>query len=1393
MPEVRGSGNVYDLRQAMARDAGLKELVSAFLNQSDAAKRNGLLDSILFRWAGATALDPASRGDAIDARKLVVLEQFLAEPFVGALGPNPVPEAAVRLERAYRDLSEQVYGKLMAQGQLDTLYQQITYRWDAAAGGIRADLSGVIAAIDAQLNADPAAGKALLSEFARTMRALGELPAADYQRLRNVYAARSEELAIAFDTGGLNVVSDVGSNRILGTTGADSLVGSAGNDSVMGYDGDDVVYGLDGDDTLSGCEDNDQIYGGTGNDNLFGGTGNDLMDGGAGRDYLNGGAGNDIYLLKRGGGGDHVRDYDATAGNLDIIRVAADLNRDDVNYWRSGDDLLVGVAGTADALQIEGWFLDVANRVEEVVFADGQRLTAGILAAAHFKGSAGADAVLGSADADVLEGLAGNDSLQGGYGNDVLDGGEGNDVLYGGFAGGMDWSGAGNDTYVFGRGYGQDVVIDHDTAAGNFDTVRLVGLNAADVTLLRKDNDLYIGINGTNDTLTVANWGSGAAHRIERIEFADGSVLEGASLANVPFLGTAGADNLTGSAESDTVAGLGGDDVLAGGYGDDVLDGGAGNDMLYGGFNVAASWAGAGNDTYLFGRGYGQDVVFDYDATAGNTDTVRLTGLNAGDVTIRRDAANLYIAVKGSSDQLRVANWGSGAAHRIERVQFADGSVLDGAALAGVEYLGTDAADTMTGTGESETLRGLGGDDVMAGGYGDDVLDGGAGNDILYGGFSGAYDWSGAGNDTYLFGRGYGQDVIYDYDTSAGNTDSVRLVGLKQSDVTIRRDNTNLYISVNGAADQLQVAGWGASAAYRIERVEFADGSVLDGAALAAAPFLGTAGADALTGTTGDDVIRGLGGNDVLSGGAGNDLIDGGTGNDMLYGGASGYQAGAGAGNDTYVFGRGYGQDVISDFDGTAGNVDTLLLSGLNPADVTIRRDATSLYVSVNGTADVLRVADWGMGAAYRIERILFADGSVMDQAALTQVPYLGTNGNDNITGTADNEVMRGFAGNDALGGGDGDDLLDGGDGTDTLKGDDGNDALIGGAGNDTLYGGDGNDLLDGGTGNDRLYGNGGDDVFWVDSSSGDKVYEYTNEGVDTVVSSVDYTLVDKPNVENVTLAGSAISATGNASSNVLRGNDAINVLSGGAGNDLLDGGAGADTMIGGAGNDTYVVDNALDLVVESPNEGIDTVQSSVNVTLGAFVENVTLLGSDAVNATGNDLANTLIGNSADNVLAGGAGQDVLQGGAGNDLLSGNAGADSLEGGAGVDVLQGHADNDTLRDAEGVGLLDGGTGADDIRSDGRASFVAGGKGDDLITVNGAASVVAHNRGDGKDCREPRRATGHAIPGRGHRLPGPGAAARRQEPGVRAGQRRQRHAGRLVRRDADQAQRGHACR
>ncbi|HAX21923.1 MAG TPA: hypothetical protein DCY64_16805 [Hydrogenophaga sp.] len=133
-----------------------------------------------------------------------------------------------------------------------------------------------------------------------------------------------------------------------------------------------------------------------------------------------------------------------------------------------------------------------------------------------------------------------------------------------------------------------------------------------------------------------------------------------------------------------------------------------------------------------------------------------------------------------------------------------------------------------------------------------------------------------------------------------------------------------------------------------------------------------------------------------------------------------------------------------------------------------------------------------------------------------------------------------------------------------------------------------------------------------------------------------------------------------------LGGND---TLIGGAGNDTLDGGTGNDSMTGGTGDDVYVVDSTTDVVVELPDEGIDTVQSALlNYTLGDNVENLVLLGAATRHGTGNASNNVLTGNNGANQLLGLDGNDTLIGNGGNDTLSGGAGDDSMVGGTGNDL-----------------------------------------------------------------------------------------------------------------------------
>ena len=183
-----------------------------------------------------------------------------------------------------------------------------------------------------------------------------------------------------------------------------------------------------------------------------------------------------------------------------------------------------------------------------------------------------------------------------------------------------------------------------------------------------------------------------------------------------------------------------------------------------------------------------------------------------------------------------------------------------------------------------------------------------------------------------------------------------------------------------------------------------------------------------------------------------------------------------------------------------------------------------------------------------------------------------------------------------------------------------------------------------------------------------------------------------------------------------------MNVITGNSAANVLDGGSGADTMAGGLGNDTYVADNVGDIVTESLNEGTDTVQSSVTYTLGVNVENLTLVGSSAINGTGNALDNVLTGNSAANVLIGGGGNDTYVIGAGDSVVeAANSGTDTVQS-ALTYTLGSNLENLSLT---GSAAINGtGNSLDNILTgNSAANVLTGGSGNETYVVGSGDSVV----------------------------------------------------------------------
>jgi Ca2+-binding RTX toxin-like protein len=622
----------------------------------------------------------------------------------------------------------------------------------------------------------------------------------------------------------------------------------------------------------------------------------------------------------------------------------------------------------------------------------------------------------------------------------------------------------------------------------------------------------------------------------------------------------------------------------------------------------------------------------------------------------------------------------SGTDARDELVGLAGNDTLNGGGGADVA-LGGNGNDTVRGGDGRDILRGDAGDDIVDGGDDDDIISGGSGNDALTGGTGNDEIWADAGDDTLtggagndLIDAGAGYDVaqfggafagysvivsggsitVRDLDPSDGDegTDTLQGVELLQfSDRTFDPLGPGLpplFGENSDFADFATIAN-GAYAPLSLYSALGGDDEVYLPFDLAAAQAAGYDSAAVFDAGAGDDIVIGGSLGDHIKGGEGDDILNGGGGSDRLEGGK---------GNDTYYVdvtsSSGLGDLVVEK---TNEGVDTVISS----VTFTLKSNVDNL--TLTGSADT-------NGTGNDIDNAIY-----------------GNTGANKLSGKAGSDEIHGGAGADTITGGAGNDFIDGGTGLDiaifagkisdySIAVDDGvaivtdlrasvPDGVDEVHNVETLKFSDGTVAVAVPPPEGALFSVGADEIDFAAVAAG----TYT-EGTQYFGYAGNDHVVLPANAAAAAAAGYNLAAAFDAGDgdDYVLGSAVADLVKGGAGNDILDGGAGVDRLEGGTGDDIYYVDSASDLIVEKAGEGSDTAFSSVSLTLKSNVENLTLTGTAALTATGNDLGNVIFGNDGVNKIRGNAGNDWIYGDEGDDNITGGVGDDHIDGGGGKDT-----------------------------------------------------------------------------------------------------------------------------
>ncbi len=134
LPQLRGFGEVRDLRVAMTGDPALETMVAAFAAETsnDLAVLKAQAETILYKWAGVDGVAADAIGvDGFDARKLAFLEVYTGHLLMPRdTNGTVVADNLDEMEALWADQLTRLTLRLVVQGPLADVFDGIDYRTD---------------------------------------------------------------------------------------------------------------------------------------------------------------------------------------------------------------------------------------------------------------------------------------------------------------------------------------------------------------------------------------------------------------------------------------------------------------------------------------------------------------------------------------------------------------------------------------------------------------------------------------------------------------------------------------------------------------------------------------------------------------------------------------------------------------------------------------------------------------------------------------------------------------------------------------------------------------------------------------------------------------------------------------------------------------------------------------------------------------------------------------------------------------------------------------------------------------------------------------------------------------------------------------------------------------